>query len=144
MRIFFDTSVLVAAFVQAHPVHRTALRRLNAVRNGQDVFLIAGHTLAELYAVLTRLPVSPKIHPAAARQLIEENTRDAETTVLSAKEYLRLPEQMEELSLSGGVIYDAILLRCAVKAKADILITLNPADFNRIQGNEPMLRIENP
>ena len=144
MRVFFDTSVLIAAFIQSHPAHEASLKRLNTVRDGRDVFLIGGHTLAELYAVLTRLPVSPRINPALAHRLIEENTRDAGISVLSAREYKGLLIRMVKEELAGGVVYDAILLQSALKAKADVLITLNPADFNRVQGGKKELQIEQP
>lgn len=144
MRLFFDTSVLIAAFIESHPAHEASLKRLNAVRNGRDTFLIGGHTLAELYAVLTRLPVSPRINPALAHRLIEENTREAGISVLSAKEYKGLLISMVKDGHTGGIIYDAILLQSAIKAKADVLITLNPADFNRVQGSKKGLRIEQP
>lgn len=144
MRMFFDTSVLVAAFIESHPAHEASLQRLNAVRNGSDTFLIGGHTLAELYAVLTRLPVSPRIHPALAHRLIEENTRDAGVSVLSAREYRGLLIWMVNEGLAGGVVYDALLFQAAIKAKADVLVTLNPSDFNRVQGVKKRLRIEQP
>ena len=144
MRVFFDTSVLIAAFIESHPAHEASLKRLNTVRDGRDVFLIGGHTLAELYAVLTRLPVSPRINPALAHRLIEENTRDAGISVLSAREYKGLLIRMVKEELAGGVVYDAILLQSAIKAKADVLITLNPADFNRVQGGKKELQIEQP
>ena len=144
MRVFFDTSVLIAAFIESHPAHEASLKRLNTVRDGRDEFLIGGHTLAELYAVLTRLPVSPRINPALAHRLIEENTRDAGISVLSAREYKGLLIRMVKEELAGGVVYDAILLQSALKAKADVLITLNPADFNRVQGGKKELQIEQP
>jgi predicted nucleic acid-binding protein len=144
VRVFFDTSVLVAAFVESHPAHKVSLKRLNKVRAGADTFIIGGHTLAELYAVLTRLPVRPSIGSALARRLIEENTRDAEVSVLSAKDYLRVLAHMDENGLRGGVVYDALLFRAACKAKADFLITLNEKDFRRIQVTENRPLIESP
>ena len=53
MRILFDTSVLVAAMVESHPMHSRALPWLQQVRAGEpeDSFFVAAHTLAELYAV---------------------------------------------------------------------------------------------
>lgn len=64
MRLFFDTSTLVAAMVEGHPSHSAALPWLQRVK--VDTGLVAAHTLAELYAILTRLPVSPRIPPAMA------------------------------------------------------------------------------
>ncbi len=144
MRIFFDTSVLVAAFIESHPMHKVSLKRLNNVRTGADAFIVGGHTLAELYAVLTRLPVRPAIGSALARRLIEENTQDAEVSVLSAKDYLRVLARMDEKGLRGGVVYDALLFHAACKGKADLLITLNEKDFRRIQMKESRPVIEAP
>lgn len=56
MKILFDTSVLVAAIVEPHPQHAPAFRWLKRVRAKEFDMLIAGHTLAELYAVLTTYP----------------------------------------------------------------------------------------
>lgn len=144
MRVFFDTSALVAAFVASHPAHSACLKRLNHVRRGRDVFLLAGHSLAELYAVLTRLPVRPAISPETARKLIEQNTKDADISVLSAREYLNLLTHLEKRGLKGGVVYDAVLYRSARKAKADVIVTLNEKDFRRVAVSDEPPRIEVP
>ena len=73
MRILLDTSVLVAAMVEAHPMHRMALPCLRRVKDGTDRGFVSAHSLAELYAILTRLPVRPRIPSVVARRLIEEN-----------------------------------------------------------------------
>jgi predicted nucleic acid-binding protein len=39
MRILLDTSVLVAAMIEAHPMHERALPWLQRVQDGQDVGL---------------------------------------------------------------------------------------------------------
>ena len=59
MKILLDTSVLVAAVVESHPAHSQALPWLQRVRNNVDTGLVAAHSLAELYAILTTLPVQP-------------------------------------------------------------------------------------
>jgi len=51
MRVFFDTSVLVAAFVAAHDQHAPARAAVQRVAAGRDDGVTAAHTLAELYAV---------------------------------------------------------------------------------------------
>ena len=71
MRVLLDTSVLVAAMVEAHPAHAEALPWVQRVRDGTDIGLVAAHSVAELYAVLTTLPVEPRIPPESARHLIE-------------------------------------------------------------------------
>jgi predicted nucleic acid-binding protein len=72
MRVFFDTSVLVAALFEGHAFHRQAFPWLKRAREREFSFLVATHTLAELYSALTSLPVKPKITPGAAQELIHE------------------------------------------------------------------------
>ena len=57
MRILFDTSTLVAAVVEGHPAHVAAFPWLQRVKDKAETGIVAAHSLAELYAILTRLPV---------------------------------------------------------------------------------------
>ena len=75
MKVFFDTSVLVAALVKLHPMHSQAINWLKRAKSHDLDMIISSHTLAELYAVLTTLPVSPKITPEMAWRLISEKHR---------------------------------------------------------------------
>ena len=56
----FDTSPLVAAFVTSHEHHESARAWLLKVHFGEIQGVIATHSLAELYAILTRLPLRPR------------------------------------------------------------------------------------
>ncbi|AKJ65138.1 PIN domain-containing protein [Kiritimatiella glycovorans] len=144
MNILFDTSVLIAAFVDTHTAHGPALKRLAAARRAGDTIMVSAHSLAELYAVLTRLPLRPRIRPSTARRLIEENTRDAKIVTLSARDYYRVIARLEEADISGGVCYDALIHHAACKAKAELLLTLNPSDFNRLPATRGTPAIEEP
>ena len=73
VKILFDTSVLVAAMVEPHPNHDSAFGWLQRAKANAIECIVCSHTLAELYAVLTALPVSPKISPGMARRLIRDN-----------------------------------------------------------------------
>lgn len=131
MRLFFDTSTLVAAMVEAHPSHNVALPWLQRVN--VDTGLVAAHTLAELYAVLTRLPVSPRIPPAMAWRLIQSNVLDGcEVVTLSGDDYVTLLQHVTGLAIAGGAVYDALLLHTAWIAGVDQVITLNAHDFRRV------------
>ena len=133
MKVLFDTSVLVAGLIESHPAHEKAFSWLCRSGTAEIDFLVAGHSLAELYAVLTRLPLSPKISPGIARRLIRENIEAfARIVTLSAEEYLEVLTNMTELNLVGGVIYDAIIAAVAKKSDCDILLTLNRKDFLRV------------
>jgi len=103
--ILFDTSVLIAGFVASHPNHHAALSWLQRAKNNELIMLVSAHTLAECYAVLTRLPVSPKISPSTARLLVRENIEKlAKIISLSSADYLNILDQAANLGFSGGII----------------------------------------
>lgn len=133
MRILFDTSVLIAAMIEGHSAHRVALPWLQRIRAKTDAGLVAAHTLIELYAVLTRLPVSPRISPAMALQLIQNNVLDTCTIVtFSDAEYAVLLKHLVDLGIVGGVVYGALPLHAAWTAGVDRIVTLNAHDFRRV------------
>jgi hypothetical protein len=74
VKAFFDTSVLVGAFYGDHPRHAACLRLLEDA--SKKTHSCAAHSVAELYAVMTRLPVRPRITPEQGL-LFVENVRDS-------------------------------------------------------------------
>lgn len=132
MRVLADTSVLVAALVESHPEHARAFPWLRRALHEEVELLVSAHSLAELYAVLSTLPVRPRISPDMARRMIRTDIEAVGTIVaLREKDYRHVLDHMSELGLSGGVIYDALTARAANKARVDRLLTLNPSDFHR-------------
>lgn len=132
MKVMFDTSVLVAGMVEPHPMHERALPWLKRARSGDLELFVASHTLAELYAVLTTLPVSPRISPGAAWRLIREDVITAAKIIsISPSDYGAVIRRVADLGMSGGIIYDAIITKAAQKAQVDRILTLNPDDFTR-------------
>ncbi len=73
MTVFCDTIVLVAACVAGHPHHNAARPVLERIKAGTDKGFVASHSLAESYAVFTRLPGASQVPPETAWQLISEN-----------------------------------------------------------------------
>lgn len=133
MKFFLDTSVLVAALVRGHPHHLRAFGVFRSVAGGEHEGYVSTHTLAEFYAVITRLPMKPAVHSSEAMvmvdrdilahcRLIEPDARDYRITLAKAA----------ESGWRGGSIYDALLLRCAAKADPDRIYTFNVADFVRL------------
>ena len=55
MKTLFDTSVIIAALVESHPMHGRAFPRLKQAKEKQFELFVASLTLAELYAVLSTL-----------------------------------------------------------------------------------------
>jgi predicted nucleic acid-binding protein len=133
MRVLFDTSVLVAATVKPHFAHDRTLPWLKKAKSGEISMIVSSHTLAELYAVLTTQPVSPRITPDVAWNLMQENILgNAEIASLTAADYKVVIRKLKEGGLSGGIIYDALICSSAIKAQAETLLTLNGADFRRL------------
>jgi predicted nucleic acid-binding protein len=117
VKALFDTSVLVAAMVEAHPMHAVAWPCLKRTKDGLDSGFVAAHSVAELYAVLSTLPVRTRITPSVAQQLIKHDVLDILQVIpLSAEDYALVVEQLSERGLSGGAAYDALILQSAVKA----------------------------
>lgn len=141
MKLFFDTSVLVAAMVAAHPQHTPAATALaRVVGGGKDKGSVCCHSLAELYAVLTRLPLSPAIHPAEAHRLIEENVLAHFRLVpLVAEDYRESLRALSGAGWAGALIYDALLLRAAERSAAEAVFTFNVTHFQRL-AHTPELR----
>ena len=130
MKAFFDTSVLIAAFWNGHPDHEASVKLLGAA-NKKDC-ACALHTLAEVYAVMTVLPVKPMIPPEQVMLFVQE-VRDRFTLVtLDEAAYYVTLEQAAERGLASGRIYDALLLRCAAKVKAQTIYTWNLKHFQAI------------
>lgn len=87
----------------------------------------------ELYAVLTRLPVSPRIGPDAAHRMIRGNVLgNFEIVALTSREQTRLVDAVAELAITGGSTHDAIHAATARKAKAERLLTFKVDDFRRV------------
>jgi predicted nucleic acid-binding protein len=133
VKILFDTSVLVPALIRQHSQHQPARSWLERGQQGEFQFVVGTHTLAELFSLLTRYPLQPRISPRNAFSLIEENVLRSATVIdLSASDYSDVLTTQTRLGNSGGSVYDALIARAAQKAEADILLTLNPRHFARV------------
>ncbi len=119
--------------VEAHPAHSAALPWLQRAKGGVDTGLVAAHSLAELYAILTTLPVEPRMLPSVAQQLIEHNVLNVlEVVYLTGDDYAMLISHLSALEIAGGATYDGLILHAASKAKVDRVVTLNEKDFRRV------------
>jgi predicted nucleic acid-binding protein len=133
LKVLLDTSVVIAALLPGHPSHISAISWLSRAKSGAFEFLFSAHSLAELYAVLTRIPLSPPVSPEAAGRLIRENVLSAATIrALSADEYVTLLSELIGKSLTGGAIYDAVIAKIAEEARVDLLVTLNIGHFQKV------------
>ena len=133
MIILFDTSILIAALVESHPMHKRAFPWLRQAKAKEIDLIVAGHTIAELYAVLSTLPIKPRISPLIARKLIGENIETvAKIISLTPREYISVIKQISEMGLVGGITYDALIAKVAQKSRVERLLTLNVDHFTRV------------
>jgi predicted nucleic acid-binding protein len=140
MKLCFDTSVLVAALVQAHPHHGLVFPRLKAVHDGEVAGAITTHTLAELFATLTALPLKPKIHPAEVGRMLKRIVgRNFEIIPLDEEIYAEALDLTVRQGLASGAIYDALHLTGARSAACDHLLTLNLKHFRALAPGDPMI-----
>lgn len=131
MKILFDTSVLVAGLLNSHSNHHIAIKWFQKIQKEITMF-ISAHSLAELFSVLTKLPLSPKISPVDALFLIQEIEKKSKVIALNAKDYSSLIKNVAESGNSGGIIFDAIIYYAALKGKVDKILTFNHKDFLRL------------
>ena len=126
MDIFFDTTVLVAASEQSHPHYAQARPALLRVAAGQDKGFIGLHSIAEMFAALTRLPVQPRIHPMEGARIVTQNILPHfEVVSLGKEDYLEALNTMASGGWIGAKIYDALLLRCAARCAVKRIYTFN-------------------
>jgi predicted nucleic acid-binding protein len=140
LKLFFDSSVLVAVFYGDHPNHAESERAfLAAVRESSFCALAS---MAEVYNVLTGMPLRPRITGAEGIEILRQIGERLTCVALTESEYLATIETYSS-KIVGGAIYDALIARCALKADADILLTWNARDFVRL-GDDIAPRVKNP
>ena len=123
MKEFFDTSVLIAAFWRGHPQHTASLKLFAAATKKKSACAL--HTLAEVYATMTALPVKQVIPPEQALLFVQEVRDHCTTIALDEDEYYSAMMKAAERGFASGRIYDVLLLACAAKIKAEVIYTWN-------------------
>ena len=81
------------------------------------------HSLAEVYAVMTALPVRPSLAPEQVYFFVEQIPQRLAVIALQQTDYLRTIRQLSDRRLASGRIYEALLLACARKSKAETIYT---------------------
>lgn len=145
MIVYFDTNVLVAASVRAHPHHGPASHLLHAARSGQVKGCVSTHGLAEFYSVLTRTLFKPRIQPSDAGRFVDDNILPwCELIPLGADDYKEVLRSSVSRGLVGGAIFDMLHLRAAGKANCDRIYTFNIREFQSLAPPELASKIVVP
>ncbi|MFZ0279561.1 MAG: PIN domain-containing protein [Candidatus Sulfotelmatobacter sp.] len=128
MKWFFDSSVLVPALLPEHEHHARSFAVFAAARPKNAG--CAAHSLAEVYATLTRYPGKQRLSAESADLLVQEIEHRFTLVWLDAAEYCSAIRRIARQGIVGGAVYDGLVAACALKAGADHLYTWNVRHFD--------------
>jgi predicted nucleic acid-binding protein len=140
--IFVDTTVLVAAAVRAHTHYERSAALLASIPVGTG--FCAAHSLAEMYATLTALPMTPRIHPSDAATAVRHRARTLHSVVLTPEEHLQAILAAAERGAVTGQVYDALILAAAAKSPASVIYTWNMRHFQRLASPSVSSKLRTP
>jgi predicted nucleic acid-binding protein len=141
MKAFFDTSLLVPVFYGDHVHHRASLDLF--VQFDRESGCCGAHSLAEVYATLTRMPGRHRISGEQAMLFVGSLRERLTIVALNGDEVARSLSESAALAIVGGAIYDALLASCALKARAEAIYTWNTRHYAQC-GPEVIRRLRTP
>ena len=127
---FFDTNLLIAATIHEHIHHHAAMTRL--VKLAATGGACSAHTLAEAYNNLTKFGKGYGRSPADTLMVLQYVRDTFPLVTLTPRETVSAIEGVVKLGLSGGIVYDALLMACARKIDASAIYTHNVKHFRRV------------
>lgn len=138
-----DTTCIVASIDSGHRHHAAAQAEIDRRIEGGETMVLAAHTLAESYSVLTRMPEPYRLPPRVVVDALQDNfVAGSAVATLDSSTYLSVLNSAPADSISGGRIYDALIVACARLAGADTLLTFNARHFASFAS--PNLRVVVP
>jgi predicted nucleic acid-binding protein len=141
VKIFFDTTVLVAAVLEDHEHHGRSFAVFSAAERSSAY--CAAHNLAEVYVTLTRYPGRDRLSSEQAVLSLEKIEERLTVVALDVPEYFAAIRRFASIGIVGGTLYDGLIAACALKAGADTLYTWNTAHFRRL-GEEVAQKVRTP
>ena len=130
MKVAFDTSVIVAAVIEDHPHHARASWWLRTRRKLERV--ASWHAYGEAWAVLTALPMEPRVTGEVAAAVLERVRRSIVFLPPRTTTYPTAIMRCNARALRSGAVYDALHLVTAEGEAADFFLTFNVDDFTRL------------
>jgi len=122
----------VAAVCSWHEHHQATVEELARRTRQREEMVAAAPVLIEAYSVLTRLPPPYRLRPADALAVMEGSWSRAEVAALAGTDIWPLLRGLPGSGIAGGSTYDAVVAACARKARVDVILTWNVADFERV------------
>jgi predicted nucleic acid-binding protein len=135
-----DTSCLVAAVCGWHRDHDATRREIERRDGAGEKLVLAAHSLAEAFSVLTRLPEPHRLRPEDALTLIDSNWAGTRLIALTGPDYRATLRRCRDVGIGGGAVYDALIAACARKARVQTLVTWDLEGFERFLEDEPAVR----
>jgi predicted nucleic acid-binding protein len=133
VKVYLDTNIVVARAVKTHQHHVKAIDLFQQIQSRRWTPVISAHGLSEIFAVLSRTPYQPRISPAAAWQILEENIISSfEIETLTSAEHIRTIKECAAQGWSGGLVYDALHMATARKAGCSRIYTLDVSHFRKL------------
>ena len=129
MRAFFDTSVLIPVFIEDYEHHERSLKAFVDTDKKRDC--CAAHSPAEVYSTMTRLPGRHRLSGEQVLLFLENIRERLALITLTGDEYHAAIKNAAEEGIIGGTIYDALIARCALKAKVEVVYTWNTRHFQQ-------------
>ena len=144
LKVFFDTSVLLAGLIEFGPQSAPAQLLLNEVveKRLTDI-ATAWHCCLEFFSVATRLPAEYRLSSSDAVALLESEVfpRMAVHDLPPADRIGMLRAATQD-AVAGGRIYDAHIAEIARAARAQVVVTDNRRHF--LAALRHGMRVETP
>lgn len=80
---------------------------------------------------MTRLPGRHRLSGDQVLLFLENIRERLGLVTLASEEYYAAIKEFAEAGITGGTIYDALIARCAIKAKADRIYSWNTRHFEQ-------------
>lgn len=132
----------MAALDARHPHYQPCIDLLGSLQQGAAYCAL--HSYAETYAVLSGKPGKPRLRPVDAEAMVERLDRVFTPIALTRNEYRDVIRKCASAAVSGGRLYDALILECGIKSGADAIYTLNDRDFLALAPPEIRPKIRRP
>lgn len=139
MRIGFDTSVLVAGLVEAHPEFPRSALWLDAADRGEIEVIWTTHAYAETWSALTRLPLADRLDPEVVNEILASLIRIRAPHPVALGDYQAAAARCAAAGVRSGAIFDALHLVVAERVGAQAFLTLNVKDFLRLAPRVPVM-----
>ena len=126
MRSYFDSSALIAAFVEEELHHHAACTALADARDG----FTSSHALAEVFGTLTGGRLGIQLTADEAADVIESNVISRlDILELTLQDYRQAMSKSHMSGARGGAIFDMLHLQAARRGKARKIFTINARHF---------------